>query len=143
MPAHSPGRSAVISRTVRATVPIRRHSLSTVLPGGVAPQHGMPSTGPSSAPDCTLNFLPYLSSKDSARLMSSIEWPRVQLRRRRSSPNFTPGYVIGTALLQVLQNLVNLLGIPSSLNFAVMGAVVLIGVMADQLLQRRSAKALR
>lgn len=48
------------------------------------------------------------------------------------------GIIIGTALLQVLQNLVNLLGIPSSLNFAVMGAVILIGVMADQLLQRRS-----
>jgi ribose transport system permease protein len=31
------------------------------------------------------------------------------------------GILIGTALLQVLQNLVNLLGIPSSLNFAVMG----------------------
>lgn len=49
------------------------------------------------------------------------------------------GIIIGTALLQVLQNLVNLLGIPSSLNFAVMGTVVLLGVMADQLLQRRSA----
>jgi ribose transport system permease protein len=51
------------------------------------------------------------------------------------------GILIGTALLQVLQNLVNLLGIPSSLNFAVMGAVILIGVIADQLVQRRSAKA--
>ena len=49
--------------------------------------------------------------------------------------------LIGTALLQVLQNLVNLLGIPSSLNFAVMGAVILIGVMADQILQRRAARA--
>jgi ribose transport system permease protein len=47
------------------------------------------------------------------------------------------GILIGTALLQVLQNLVNLLGIPSSLNFAVMGAVILIGVVADQLLKRR------
>ena len=47
-----------------------------------------------------------------------------------------PG-LIGTALLQVLQNLVNLLGIPSSLNFAVMGAVILIGVTLDQLLSRR------
>jgi ribose transport system permease protein len=38
----------------------------------------------------------------------------------------------------VLQNLVNLLGIPSSLNFAVMGTVILIGVLADQyLVQRR------
>jgi ribose transport system permease protein len=49
------------------------------------------------------------------------------------------GILIGTALLQVLQNLVNLLGIPSSLNFAVMGAVILVGVVADQLLQRRAA----
>ena len=41
------------------------------------------------------------------------------------------GVVLGTILLQVLQNLVNLLGIPSSLNFAVMGSVILIGVFAD------------
>jgi ribose transport system permease protein len=50
------------------------------------------------------------------------------------------GIIIGAALLQVLQNLVNLLGIPSALNFAVMGAVILVGVMADQILQRRSGK---
>src|SRR5690606_13170267 len=42
------------------------------------------------------------------------------------------GVVLGAILLQVLQNLVNLLGIPSSLNFAVMGSVILIGVIADQ-----------
>jgi ribose transport system permease protein len=52
------------------------------------------------------------------------------------------GIVIGTAILQVLQNLVNLLGIPSSLNYAVMGAVVLAGVLADQILQKRSSKRL-
>jgi ribose transport system permease protein len=39
--------------------------------------------------------------------------------RRRGS---IVGIVLGTILLQILQNLVNLLGIPSSLNFAVMGA---------------------
>src|ERR1017187_4559930 len=50
------------------------------------------------------------------------------------------GILIGTALLLVLQNLVNLLGIPSSLNFAVMGAVVLIGVLADQIFQKRAEK---
>src|SRR5665213_65995 len=50
------------------------------------------------------------------------------------------GILIGTTLLLVLQNLVNLLGIDSSLNFAVMGAVVLVGVLADQLFQARSAK---
>jgi ribose transport system permease protein len=42
------------------------------------------------------------------------------------------GVVLGAILLQVLQNLVNLLGIPSSLNFAVMGSVILVGVIADQ-----------
>ena len=51
------------------------------------------------------------------------------------------GILIGTALLQVLQNLVNLLGVPSSLNFAVMGGVILIGVLADQILMRRSTRA--
>ncbi len=50
------------------------------------------------------------------------------------------GILIGVALLQVLQNLVNLLGIPSSLNFAVMGTVVLIGVLADQIFKNRAAK---
>jgi ribose transport system permease protein len=47
------------------------------------------------------------------------------------------GIVIGTALLQVLQNLVNLLGIPSALNFSVMGAVIFLGVLVDQVLSRR------
>jgi ribose transport system permease protein len=51
------------------------------------------------------------------------------------------GILIGAALLQVLQNLVNLLGIPSSLNFAVMGAVILTGVIADQILQGRTRQA--
>ena len=46
------------------------------------------------------------------------------------------GIALGAVLLQILQNLVNLLGIPSSLNFAVMGGVILIGVLADQQLVR-------
>ncbi len=50
------------------------------------------------------------------------------------------GILIGTALLQVLRNLVNLLGIPSSLDFAVMGAVILIGVMADQIFTERRTR---
>ncbi|MEW6127766.1 MAG: ABC transporter permease [Acidobacteriota bacterium] len=50
------------------------------------------------------------------------------------------GVLIGTALLQVLQNLVNLLGIPSSLNFAVMGAVILLGVLADQFITARKSR---
>jgi ribose transport system permease protein len=50
------------------------------------------------------------------------------------------GVLIGTTLLLVLQNLVNLLGIPSSLNFAVMGGVVLIGVFADEMIQNARRK---
>jgi ribose transport system permease protein len=46
------------------------------------------------------------------------------------------GIVLGAALLQVLRNLVNLLDIPGSLDFAVMGAVILIGAIADQLVGR-------
>ena len=51
------------------------------------------------------------------------------------------GILIGTALLQVLQNLVNLLGIPSSLNFAVMGAVIMAGVVVDQVLRQRKRES--
>ena len=50
------------------------------------------------------------------------------------------GVVLGTVLLQVLQNLVNLLGIPSSLNFAVMGSVISLGVLADAWVARRRAR---
>ncbi len=54
----------------------------------------------------------------------------------RGGEGSIPGIVLGAILLQILQNLVNLLGIPSSLNFAVMGTVILIGVVADQQLTR-------
>jgi ribose transport system permease protein len=55
------------------------------------------------------------------------------------------GVVLGVVLLQVLQNLVNLLGIPSSLNFAVIGGVILVGVIADQqfVRYRKRREALR
>src|SRR4029079_1188724 len=39
---------------------------------------------------------------------------------------------LGTILLQVLQNFVNLLGIPSSYNSTVMGGVILVGVIIDE-----------
>src|SRR3954469_13342032 len=48
------------------------------------------------------------------------------------------GIVMGAALLQVLRNLVNLLDIPGSLDFAVMGGVILLGAIADQIVARRS-----
>ncbi len=49
------------------------------------------------------------------------------------------GVVLGVILLQVLQNLVNLLGVPSSLNFAVMGFVILIGALLEKAFQKKAA----
>ncbi len=48
------------------------------------------------------------------------------------------GILFGAALLILLRNMVNLLGIPSSMEFAIIGAVILIGVLVDQQLQNRS-----
>jgi ribose transport system permease protein len=48
------------------------------------------------------------------------------------------GVILGTTLLQVLRNLINLLGIPSSLEFAVMGVVIFIGVFADTLFRKKA-----
>jgi ribose transport system permease protein len=50
------------------------------------------------------------------------------------------GIILGAALLQVIRNLVNLMDIPSSLDFAVMGAVILIGAMADELVRSRGSQ---
>jgi ribose transport system permease protein len=58
------------------------------------------------------------------------------------------GAILGVVLLQELQNLVNLLNIPSSLNYAIMGGVILLGVLVDQQLgmfreRRRIVEAAR
>ncbi len=57
----------------------------------------------------------------------------------RGGEGSVPGVVIGITLILVLRNLVNLLGIPSSLDFAVLGIVILLGVVIDQLLKRKRA----
>ncbi|MEO2021044.1 MAG: ABC transporter permease [Pirellulaceae bacterium] len=50
------------------------------------------------------------------------------------------GVVIGTAVMQTLYNLIVLLKISDKLEFAIIGAVILAGVMADELLQRVAAR---
>jgi ribose transport system permease protein len=47
------------------------------------------------------------------------------------------GIFIGTAMIQLLQNIVNLQGIDSSLEFVAMGSVILIAVVFDQILAAR------
>jgi ribose/xylose/arabinose/galactoside ABC-type transport system permease subunit len=50
------------------------------------------------------------------------------------------GVVIGAAVMRVLYNSINLLGIPSQLEFAIIGDVILIGVLVDELVKRLAAR---
>ncbi|MFC1759233.1 ABC transporter permease [Planctomycetota bacterium] len=50
------------------------------------------------------------------------------------------GVVIGTALMQTLYNLIVLMKISDTLEHAVIGAVILIGVIADEVVRRVVAK---
>jgi ribose transport system permease protein len=50
------------------------------------------------------------------------------------------GVIIGAAVLQVLRNAITLLGIPTRLDFAVVGVVILAGVTVDELVRRFAAR---
>jgi len=50
------------------------------------------------------------------------------------------GVIIGTAVIRVLYNAINILGIPTHLEFAIIGAVILSGVIVDELVKRMAAK---
>jgi ribose transport system permease protein len=50
------------------------------------------------------------------------------------------GVIIGAAVLRVLYNAINILGIPTRLEFAIIGAVILAGVIVDELVKRYAAK---
>jgi len=53
------------------------------------------------------------------------------------------GVIIGAAVMRVLYNAINILGIPTQLEFAIIGAVILLGVMADELVKRINEKRKR
>ena len=44
--------------------------------------------------------------------------------------------LIGAAVMRVLYNAINVLGIPTQLEFAIIGAVILAGVIADEVIRR-------
>ncbi|HEY0074276.1 MAG TPA: ABC transporter permease [Abditibacteriaceae bacterium] len=50
------------------------------------------------------------------------------------------GVLIGAAVMQVLRNSITLLDIPTQMEFAIIGAVILAGVVVDELVKRWSAK---
>ena len=49
------------------------------------------------------------------------------------------GVVIGAAVMRTLYNSINLLGIPTHLEFAIIGLVILAGVIADEIVKRIAA----
>jgi ribose transport system permease protein len=49
------------------------------------------------------------------------------------------GILLGTAILITLPNLVNMWGVPSSLNYVVIGIALLLGAILDEVLRRRGA----
>ena len=49
------------------------------------------------------------------------------------------GVVIGAAVMRLLYNAINVSGIPTQLEFAIIGAVILAGVIADELIRRLAA----
>jgi len=50
------------------------------------------------------------------------------------------GVVIGAAVMRTLYNSINLLGIPTQLEFAIIGTVILAGVLTDELVRRAVAR---
>src|ERR1044071_7759709 len=50
------------------------------------------------------------------------------------------GVIVGTAVMRVLYNAINILHIPTHLEFAIIGAVILSGVLVDELVKRVAAR---
>jgi ribose transport system permease protein len=50
------------------------------------------------------------------------------------------GILIGTAILRLLGNFVNMWGIPSALEFTVIGAALLVGAILDEAMRRRGSR---
>ena len=50
------------------------------------------------------------------------------------------GVIIGAAVMRLLYNAINISGIPTQLEFAIIGAVILAGVIADEIIRRMAAR---
>jgi ribose transport system permease protein len=46
------------------------------------------------------------------------------------------GVIVGSALIRLIYNSINMLGIPTQLEFAIMGTVILVGVAADEVVRK-------
>src|SRR5262249_27541563 len=57
----------------------------------------------------------------------------------RGGEGTVPGILLGTAVLPLLRNLCIFAGVPSDLEFTVIGVALLLGTISDELLKRRAA----
>ena len=78
-----------------------------------------------------------------------IPLPSLQMQKRlfgTFSGVFTPttitilGVIIAAAVIRLLRNSINLLGISTHLEYAIIGMVILCGVAADEIIKRVMAK---
>jgi ribose transport system permease protein len=58
----------------------------------------------------------------------------------RGGENSVVGVVIGTAVMRTLNNAINMVGVPSSLEFGIIGGVILAGAIVDELLKRLAVR---
>jgi ribose transport system permease protein len=61
----------------------------------------------------------------------------------RGGSGTVPGVVVGASLIVILKNLVNILQIPSQLEYVVIGGAILLGVFVDEMFTRRAASRVR
>jgi ribose transport system permease protein len=59
----------------------------------------------------------------------------------RGGQGSVPGVLLGAALIVLLRNMVNILGIPSQVEYMVIGGAILVGVVFDEFLGRRGRAA--
>lgn len=58
----------------------------------------------------------------------------------RGGENSVVGIIIGTAVMRALNNAINMVGVPSSLEFGIIGGVILAGALVDELFKRLAAQ---
>jgi ABC-type glucose/galactose transport system permease subunit len=71
---------------------------------------------------------------------SNCEQDVIEAIERLGGEGSILGVIIGATLMRVLYNAINILGIPTYLEPAIIGAVILVGVIVDELVKRVTAR---
>jgi len=89
-------------------------------------------------------YLLALGRNETAARFSGIPTERMKLLAYvvslRGGEGTVIGVIIGTAVMRVLYNAINILGIPTHLELAIIGSVILAGVIADEVVKAFAAR---